>query len=171
MATFLSSPLSPGARPTPGERRLADRFSDLLEDDYLCWYDVPIGPKHQHPDFVLLHPGRGLLILEVKDWKLDTIKDANPVSFLLDDGAGHKHVANPLEQVRAYAHAVTHVLERDRQLTHPTGDPYAGKLAFPYGGGGVDEHHAATVRDFWPGPGNACASGVVQGRNDRVGRR
>lgn len=137
MATFLSSPLSPGARPTPGERRLADRFSDLLEDDYLCWYNVPVGPKHQHPDFVLLHPGRGLLILEVKDWKLDTIKDANPMSFLLDDGAGHKHVANPLEQVRAYAHAVTNVLERDRQLTHPPGDPYAGKLAFPYGYGVV----------------------------------
>ena len=51
MATFLSNPHSSGSRATPGERRLADRFRDLLEDDYLCWYDVPIGPKHQHPDF------------------------------------------------------------------------------------------------------------------------
>ena len=71
MATFLSSPLVSGAQSTSGERRLAERFSDLLEDDYLCWYDVPVGPRHQHPDFILLHPGRGLLILEVKDWKLD----------------------------------------------------------------------------------------------------
>ena len=45
MATFLSSPAAAGARATPGERRFADRLADMLEDDYLCWYDVPVGPQ------------------------------------------------------------------------------------------------------------------------------
>lgn len=58
MATFLTNPASAGTRATPGERRFAERLRELLEDDYLCWYDVPVGPRHQHPDFLLLHPDR-----------------------------------------------------------------------------------------------------------------
>ena len=52
-----------------GERRVAERLEDKLENDYLCWYDVPLGPANAHPDFVDFHPRRGLLILEVKDWR------------------------------------------------------------------------------------------------------
>jgi len=44
---------------TSGERRLAQRLEQKLDDDYLLWYDVPIGPKQTHPNFVLLHPRRG----------------------------------------------------------------------------------------------------------------
>ncbi|MDD2272503.1 MAG: hypothetical protein PHP95_14350 [Desulfuromonadaceae bacterium] len=29
---------------TPGERRFARLLEAKLEDDYLCWYNVPIGP-------------------------------------------------------------------------------------------------------------------------------
>jgi hypothetical protein len=80
----------------PGERRFAERLKSLLEDDYFCWYDVPIGPRHQDPDFLILHPARGILVLEVKDWRLETIRDANPTSFTIDTGAGHKVVSCPL---------------------------------------------------------------------------
>jgi predicted nuclease of restriction endonuclease-like RecB superfamily len=59
---------------TPGERRLAERLEKKLEDDYLCWFNIPVGPKALQPDFVVLHPQRGVLVLEVKDWKLDTIQ-------------------------------------------------------------------------------------------------
>ncbi len=44
---------------TPGERRFAERLEKLLEDDYLCWSNVPVGPKARYPDFVVLHPRRG----------------------------------------------------------------------------------------------------------------
>lgn len=137
MATFLSSPGPTGGRSTPGERRFADRLRDLLEDDYLCWYDVAVGPRHQHPDFLIFHPARGLLILEVKDWYLKTIRDADPVRFTIDTGAGHKVVANPLEQARQYTFAVTDLLKQDPQLTNPAGSTYEGQLTFPYGYGVV----------------------------------
>jgi hypothetical protein len=29
-----------------------------LDDDYLLWYDVPVGPKQTHPDFVVIHARR-----------------------------------------------------------------------------------------------------------------
>ncbi len=55
----IKAELSDGKK--SGERRFAKRLEDFLEDDYLCWYDVPIGPKRHHPDFLILHPSRGLL--------------------------------------------------------------------------------------------------------------
>ncbi|HWL64266.1 MAG TPA: nuclease-related domain-containing protein [Steroidobacteraceae bacterium] len=134
MATFLSTPTP---RATSGERRFADRLHNLLEDDYLCWYDVPIGPRHQHPDFLILHPGRGLLVLEIKDWNRSIIHDANPSHFTIDTGAGHKVVPNPLQQARQYAQAVADLLRQDPQLTNPPGSNYEGQLTFPYGYGVV----------------------------------
>ena len=68
------------AKMNDGEKRLAHRLEDKLEDDYLCWYDVPVGPQHLHPDFILLHPRRGLLILEVKDWKLEALQGITKTS-------------------------------------------------------------------------------------------
>jgi hypothetical protein len=57
-----------------GEKRFAWRIGSHLEDDYLCWYELPVGKRQRYSDFIILHPARGLLLLEVKDWKLDTIK-------------------------------------------------------------------------------------------------
>lgn len=62
MAKLINS-LNQGRRSvTPGERRFGKRLETLLEDDYLCWYDVPIGAKRHYPDFLILHPSRGLLL-------------------------------------------------------------------------------------------------------------
>jgi hypothetical protein len=137
VATFLSSPLTGARNATPGERRFAERLRSLLEDDYLCWYDVPVGPRHQHPDFLVLHPGRGILVLEVKDWRLETIRNADPKSFTIDTGSGHKVVPSPLEQARQYAYGVVDLLQRDPQLIHPADSQFEGRLTFPYGYGVV----------------------------------
>lgn len=122
---------------TAGERRFGQRLESLLEDDYLCWYNVPVGNRYQHPDFIVLHPSRGLLILEVKDWKLDNILSINPDAVSLMTLDGIKHQAHPLEQARQYAFAIKQVLERDATLRAPEGHPHAGKLLFPYGYGVV----------------------------------
>ena len=121
---------------TGGERRFAQRLESKLEDDYLCWYDVPIGQSMRHPDFVVLHPRRGLLILEVKDWKLDTIQSITKSDVSLLTERGLTHTANPLEQARQYAHAVTKVLEKDPQLVFSSGR-MQGKLLFPWAYGVV----------------------------------
>lgn len=136
MATLIPAIGSCLSRMTPGEKRFAYRLENKLENDYLCWYDVSIGERTQHPDFVVFHPCRGLLVLEVKDWKLDTIHsmDKQHAAILTDQGL--KHVLSPLEQARQYMFAVTNKLERDPQLIWPSGS-LKGKPFFPYGHGVV----------------------------------
>ena len=136
MATLIPSISTCTSRMTSGERRVAQRLEDKLDDDYLLWYDVPMGPKNAHPDFCVMHPRRGILVLEVKDWKLSTIQQADKQTWeIIPDGIP-KSVINPLEQARQYAHQVVNALERDPQLVQPDG-PHAGKLAFPWSYGVV----------------------------------
>lgn len=136
MAILIPSLNTCRSRMTGGERRLAERLEAKLEDDYLLWYDVPIRPANTHPDFIILHPQRGILILEVKDWKSDTIRSANRQSFELLINTGIKHTINPLEQARQYAHAVSNVLQKDPQLTINSGAK-SGHLVFPWSYGVV----------------------------------
>jgi len=136
MATLIPALGSCTGRMTSGERRLAERLEHKLEDDYLLWYDVPIGPKQTHPDFVLLHPRRGALILETKDWRLDTIRKATREYFEIIPDGHVKAVMNPLAQARHCAIQVVNALERDPQLLQAEGR-HQGKLAFPWGHGVV----------------------------------
>lgn len=136
MATLLPSYSSCSQQMTAGERRLAQRLEAKLEEDYWLWYDVRVGKKQLRPDFMVLHPARGLLVLEVKDWKLDTIQQVAPDGFTLLTPDGLVRVKNPLEQARCYALEVNQLLQRDPALVAQDGR-YQGKLVCPYGYGVV----------------------------------
>lgn len=141
MATVIPALTTCLSRMTQGERRTAERLEQKLDDDYLVWYDVPVGPKYAHPDFVVLHPRRGLLILEVKDWRLETIRTATKQTWEILAQGIPKSVPNPIEQARHYAHQVVDALSKDPRLTNPD-----GKLGFPWSYGVVLTH--ITRRQF-----------------------
>ncbi len=136
MATLIPAIGACVSRMTSGERRLAERLEQKLDADYLVWYDVPVGPTCAHPDFVVMHPSRGLLILEVKDWKVDTILQADKQTWRILANGVPKTVINPLEQARQYAHQVVDALKRDPALTQPDG-AHQGNLQFPWSYGVV----------------------------------
>ncbi|MEC6831104.1 3'-5' exonuclease [Photobacterium toruni] len=121
---------------TLGEKRFARRLESHLEDDYLCWFDIPVGKKRRYPDFIILHPDRGLLFLEVKDWKLSSISDLTSTQVTLHTDKGLERKANPLEQVRQCTYTVLNKLKYDLQLINHEGK-YKGSLVFPYGYGVV----------------------------------
>ncbi|MFT6654133.1 MAG: hypothetical protein ACJAWI_000893 [Marinomonas primoryensis] len=124
------------SRMTSGEKRVARRLIALLEDDYIIWYDIPVGKKRRYPDFIILHPSRGLLFLEVKDWKTETLKkiNKNDVTLLTNNGLVTK--PHPLEQVRQCTYSVLSLLEGDPLLSQVDGN-HKGNLIMPYGWGVV----------------------------------
>mgnify|MGYP000960321275 CR=1 FL=1 len=69
---------------TPGERRVASRLESFLNDDCLVWYDIPVGRKNRHPDFVIIDPENGLVFLEVKDWTVSTLREVNQEQVTLE---------------------------------------------------------------------------------------
>ncbi|CFB61368.1 DEAD/DEAH box helicase [Pandoraea apista] len=132
MATIIPSLSSCVGRMQPGERRFAERLEQKLKEDYLIWYDVPVASMQVYPDFVILHPQCGLLILEVKDWKITTIQSADRGDWRILGNNGLKSVVSPLEQARRYTLEIVNALELDRELVNPHGHPYQGKLRFPW---------------------------------------
>ena len=136
MAKFF--PARPSCRfDTNGERRLAERLEKKLDDDYLCWFNVPVGPKALQPDFVVMHPKHGVLVLEVKDWKLDNIRSMDRGKAELFVDGQSKSVRNPMTQARAHVLEVVTALQKDPELKQPPGSKFAGALVMPYGWGVV----------------------------------
>lgn len=140
MATILPSPHLKHVKMTPGEREFASRLLTKLESDYSVWFDLPVGHKQRRPDFVILHPGRGILVLEVKDWRLETIRQIDRKTVEILTPRGIKHVPNPLDQARAYALEIKDQLETDPFLVEQEHPKYKGRLVFPWGYGVVFTH-------------------------------
>lgn len=138
MANLIPSLNSCLSKMYSGEKRFARRLEQLLEDDYLCWYEPRVGMdfRQRYADFIIVHPLRGLLLLEVKDWKLDSIHSIDKSSATLLTNNGLKTTSNPLEQARQCAYKLVQQLQTDPQLIKH-GGKHQGKLVFPYGYGVV----------------------------------
>lgn len=139
MAQLIPSLSTCLSRMTAGEKRLARRLEALLDDDYLCWFDIPVGRKNRYPDFIVLHPERGILFLEVKDWRLENIKKISKSRVELLTDRGKISTPNPIEQARQCAYQVVNMMEADPQLVAQSGE-FKGKLKMPYGYGVVFTH-------------------------------
>jgi hypothetical protein len=120
-----------------GELRLAERLKDFLEENAVVWHNLPVGPRRRHPDFIIIHPANGLLVLEVKDWRLETIVSADKTNVELLTARGPVREINPLEQARKYAFEVVRTLERDGQLLFPPGHRFMGRPIMSFGYGAV----------------------------------
>jgi hypothetical protein len=168
MAIILPALHSKNLRLTSGERRFGACLVRNLEDDYHCWVDVPVGPKQRRPDFIVLHPGRGILVLEVKDWLVTTIQQMDRHTAEIHTDHGLKTVVNPLEQARAYAIEITALLERDPLLVQQEQGRYHGNLLLPWGYGVVftnitrKQFEAAELGQAIPGDKVICKDEMTE---------
>jgi hypothetical protein len=136
LAIFPQGKTKVRERTRGGEHRLAEALARYLEDDYTVWHNVPIMGSGREPDFVILHPSRGLLILEVKDWKRQTILEANPMQVQLHTDTGIVSTEHPVAQARGYVLDLTHQLQKFPALLQKDGK-HQGKLLMPWGWGAV----------------------------------
>lgn len=136
MATLIPS-LGAARFDTRGELRLAERLRACLEDNTWAWHNLPVGPFGRHPDFIVLHPQQGVVVLEVKDWRLDTLVKATKTDVDLLTPQGVVQTQNPFEQVRGYLFNVVHLFEQDAQLVFDPDHRFKGRFVLPFGFGVV----------------------------------
>lgn len=122
-----------------GERRVLHQLKRCLSDDCLVWHNVPLGPAARQPDFVILGPRLGLLVLEVKAWRRSTLREATPDTVTLNTPRGRVTEAHPLRQARDYALELADLLRADPLLVWPSG-LHQGHLVLPYGWAVVCSH-------------------------------
>ncbi|MBD2862497.1 3'-5' exonuclease [Paenibacillus oceani] len=120
---------------TTGERLLFHTLRDHLPDDYVVYYEPEIHGRR--PDFVVIGPDLGLVVLEVKDYTRNTLHALNKDEWVLHTAAGQlETVKNPFKQARDNVRRIADQLKKDKQLILHDG-PYQGNLKFPYGFGTV----------------------------------
>ena len=78
---------------TNGERKVFAALRDYLPEDYLVYYDIRVGDRY--PDFTVIGPDLGVIVLEVKDWRLKSIVGAQPDGVVIRTGNG-EHVQSRL---------------------------------------------------------------------------
>ena len=98
----------------PGERRVFTALRDHLPENYLVYYDIPVDGRH--PDFIIVGPDLGLIVLEVKDWRLKSIVEVKADQIRLRQGDGELDVLNPVRQVRSYLLKTVDALKRRPRL-------------------------------------------------------
>jgi hypothetical protein len=127
----------------PGERVMFRALKRYLPADYFVWYEPTVfGRKRStRPDFVVLGPDIGLVVVEVKDWSLERIHSANRDVFKVRQGQGISVRTNPEQQVRGYIFDLIRELERYRVaeparygLLVEQDGPHRGRLQVPVSG-------------------------------------
>lgn len=120
---------------TAGERLLFRTLKQYLPDDYIVYYEPEIHGRR--PDFVIIGPDLGLIVLEVKDYTKNTLFQLNQDEWTLLTSSGEQtKVKSPLKQARDYTFHIVDALKKDKSLIHLEGK-YQFQLRFPYGFGAV----------------------------------
>lgn len=113
---------------TDGERAVHARLQSLA-DDVLVFYEPIV--KRRYPDFVVIHPRLGVLVIEVKDWRAGWIRSVSldKVEYVVSGQERTDH--HPVKQARQY---------QNKLMSLCQAHPYArealmreGKFGFAFG--------------------------------------
>lgn len=120
---------------TAGERILFRTLRSVLPEDYIVYFEPDIRGKR--PDFVIIGPDLGLIVLEVKDYTKNTLFQLNNDTWtLLCSNGEQTQVKSPYKQAKDYMFHIADTLKKDSNLIHTDGK-YQFQLKFPYGYGVV----------------------------------
>ena len=88
---------------TEGEQYLLDAFKSSERFDGWTIFEQP-HINSMKPDFVLLHPNKGIIIIEVKDWNL-SLNTYESGGYIKGNG-GNLYRKNPIKQVEKYKQCI-----------------------------------------------------------------
>lgn len=115
-----------------GEKRVF-QLLQKLPDHVIVYYEPVVSQRY--PDFVVVMPETGLLIIEVKGWYPKHIVAASMQDVSIDaDGTKEMH-RHPVRQAREYQFALMDLARKHSQtatLLHADGN-HEGRFIFPFG--------------------------------------
>ncbi|MDQ0158195.1 3'-5' exonuclease [Alkalibacillus salilacus] len=120
---------------TTGERILFRTLKDYLPEDYIVYYEPEIHGRR--PDFVIIGPDLGVVVIEVKDWTLNTIVKANKDEWLIFGRNQQQAMEkNPYKKAEEFTFHLMNHLKKDNHLLQSEGKNQHN-LKFPCGYGAV----------------------------------
>ncbi|MEO0738523.1 MAG: 3'-5' exonuclease [Cyanobacteria bacterium J06649_12] len=126
------------SKASQGEKLLFKILSTQLPDDFIVWYEPRVNDLY--PDFIILGPEFGLLVLEVKGWYAAQVVRGNnnffDIRWQRGDIAKIETCQHPLKQGHGYFGSVADKLKGYPILCEPEGN-YQGRLCFPVAVGAV----------------------------------
>jgi hypothetical protein len=129
MATIIPSRLP--ATASQGERNVHQLLARLPED-CVIYYEPNINGRH--PDFVVIIPRLGVLVIEVKGWYAKHLRQIDADTVLLDRDGIETREKHPEKQVREYLFALMGIARKhvwSQSLLHRDGS-YEGRFRFPF---------------------------------------
>ena len=129
MAECIPDRLS--AKASRGEERTFALLKKL-PDDYLIYYEPNI--DNRHPDFIVIAPDLGVIIIEVKGWYLDDIVKGNHSEITVNTDGRERQEVHPLEQARNYMWRLARACEKspNRSQLFAQDGPHKNKFFFPF---------------------------------------
>src|SRR5215467_348163 len=88
-------------RASAGEKKVFALLQQL-PDDAIVYYEPVIADRY--PDFIVIIPSVGLLVIEVKGWYPNHILGANSVEVTISTQGRREVCKHPIRQARDYQH-------------------------------------------------------------------
>jgi hypothetical protein len=113
-------PESPADGSSTAEKRVFERLRDHTSDEFVAFHHVAWlipgdrRPEQGEADFVVAHPERGLLVLEVKGGTISY--DAAKGRWSTRGKTGDARIKDPFNQARQNSHSLKRLLERGKRV-------------------------------------------------------
>ncbi len=130
MAEMIPDRLPSGA--SAGERKVFALLQQL-PDDVIVYYEPVVGERY--PDFIVILPSIGLLVIEAKGWYPNAIERADKAEVIVNARGRREVSKHPVRQARDYKFQLMDVARRHPEtgaLLQPAGK-HEGKFIFPFG--------------------------------------
>lgn len=117
-------------RMSSGEAQLLAALTEQLPDDYVVYHNFSL--THRAPSFIVVGPGLGVVLLDVKDWRSESLVRVTDSG--IEVLSGQIVLQNPVEQLRFAARKVLASLRAHPQLGTEAGLswPVGVAVVFPF---------------------------------------
>jgi hypothetical protein len=116
---------------TAGEKRVFAAL-ERLPEDCLVYYEPVV--RRRHPDLIVILPEVGVLVIEVKDWRLAELASVTADTVTINRRENSVVVPHPRKQARGYMLRLMDECRRHPQVGKLTRNDgrFAGGFAFPF---------------------------------------